>query len=260
MLVEGTVSDSMTEQAETCQKLRRESRVVLALLLLWALLPVPLVWISFYQFHSFWIAILAYGGIVCVFPTLLIHLQVLLNRQRRLNQQNPRKRLACKKRSLLLTAGLIVLTWLVLEGGWLWFKKSMLNWESFPEATASIGLTPGLPFWLLVIYFVALNPVVEEFFWRGVVYERLKSFVSPWHALLWSSLLFGAWHWVIIQYFFTPAWQIALTFLVCLGGVIFGLLYERSKSLLPAILVHGLGADLVIMLILWDAINTQPSY
>jgi len=48
--------------------------------------------------------------------------------------------------------------------------------------------------------------------------------------------------------------------LVCLGGVIFGLLYERSKSLLPAILVHGLGADLVIMLILWDAINTQLSY
>ncbi|MEB3287264.1 MAG: hypothetical protein VKJ04_07155 [Vampirovibrionales bacterium] len=40
------------------------------------------------------------------------------------------------------------------------------------------------------------------------------------------------------------------------GGLL-GLLYEQSKSLLPSILVHGFGANLAIMAILWDALSKE---
>lgn len=240
----------MTSQ-KTSEKVKQSFDYALMFWMVWALLPIPLLWLALYTFKAFWMAILLYAGLICCGPFLYF-------RFRKLEYLRPVLTLKFSKALMFKLLLLILLSWLALEGGWWLLKASIFDWASFAKSSSSIGIKLGVLFWVLVIYFVILNPVVEECFWRGLVYERFKAYFSPWTAILLSSLLFGLWHWVIIQYFFVSPWQYLLTLLVCFGGIIFTLLYEKTGSLLPGILVHGIGADLAIMLILWEALTTVP--
>jgi membrane protease YdiL (CAAX protease family) len=93
-----------------------------------------------------------------------------------------------------------------------------------------------------------------------LIYQQLKLKLGLKHALILSSLCFGAWHWIILQHFFTPFYAVTIAMLIALGGVLFALLYERSGSLLPAILVHGLGADFPIILIFYWALERVQGF
>lgn len=239
----------MTHESTTVAEAKPTLTIALGLWLLWALLPLPMVWFGLYQFKAFWLAIVLYGGVVCTLP--LIFLKV-----RKVSRPKPWLAFTYSRSLLLRVVILIALTWLVMEGGWLWFKMSLLDWKLFPKLSSDIGIKMDALFWVLVGYFVILNPIVEECFWRGIIYERLKIGFPKINAMLISAALFGGWHWIIIHYFFNPGWQIAITLMVCLGGIVFAWLYDETDSLLPGIIVHGVGADLMIMLILWDALHT----
>lgn len=70
-------------------------------------------------------------------------------------------------------------------------------------------------------------PVCEEFTFRGAIEGCLLKAVSPWNAIILSSLIFGIVH-------MNPM-QIPFAFAL---GLLFGWLYYRTKSLLPGILAH----------------------
>jgi len=72
-------------------------------------------------------------------------------------------------------------------------------------------------------------PIVEEITFRGVLYRWLRERIGFWPGLVISSVLFGLLHGVL---FLAPVLSIL--------GALFAWLYERSDSLWPAILAHGL--------------------
>ncbi len=74
-----------------------------------------------------------------------------------------------------------------------------------------------------------LGPVAEEMYFRGVVYGGLRERWGPRWALAVSSVLFAAVHFRVIGF---------LSVLV--GGLIAAFLYERTRSLLPPIMVHAI--------------------
>ena len=90
----------------------------------------------------------------------------------------------------------------------------------------------NLLFWLnfatLFLYIGILIPIAEELFFRGVVFGWLRSRFDFWPANLATALAFGLIHLQSIEV------SIALT----AGGLALGWLYEKSGSLLPAILAH----------------------
>ena len=79
-----------------------------------------------------------------------------------------------------------------------------------------------------VLNICLLAPIAEEITFRGVLLGGLlRMHCQPWLAILLSAIIFGAIH-------MSP-----MTFLgVTIGGVIYGWLFWRTRSILPCIIAH----------------------
>ncbi len=72
-------------------------------------------------------------------------------------------------------------------------------------------------------------PVFEELIFRGVFYGTLRTRLRMWPALVLNALFFTVWHGYNLE---GSAWIFA-------SGLLFAYLYERSRSLIPPMIVHG---------------------
>lgn len=101
---------------------------------------------------------------------------------------------------------------------------------SAQEQVAPVGttLTRADLYWLLLAGAVAA-PVVEEFFFRGLLFPYLRARTGLWLAVLLSSALFAMMHFV------PPLIPALLVF-----GAIQALVVHRLKSLYPAIFLHAI--------------------
>lgn len=92
---------------------------------------------------------------------------------------------------------------------------------------------------LFAAYAIVGAPILEEFFFRGVLYGALRHHL-PWLAAAgFSSLIFGALH--------GPAYALPLTVL----GMLLAVLRERAGSLLVPILLHAFYNGLMIALLFY---------
>lgn len=74
---------------------------------------------------------------------------------------------------------------------------------------------------------VIAAPIFEEVLYRGIILEGFLKNYTPWKAILWSALLFGASH--------LNPWQA----IPGIGaGILMAWIYWRTKSILPGILIH----------------------
>ncbi len=97
---------------------------------------------------------------------------------------------------------------------------------------------PGQAAWLLFLLAVVV-PIGEEVFFRGLVYGGLRSRWGTAVATLASAVFFSAVHVQVIH---------ALPILLL--GVILAALYERTGSLLPPIVAHGVN-NIIAVVSVW---------
>jgi len=121
------------------------------------------------------------------------------------------------------------------------------NSGKFLEIVYSGKIIYYFPLAFLLLLFT--TGITEEVFFRGILQSRLEKLSrSKWISLLITTLLFGIYH--IPYAYLNPNWpsfgdfpyavRIAMVD-GCLGGIIIGLVYIKSRSnLLTAILVHAL--------------------
>ncbi|OBY79476.1 CAAX protease [Paenibacillus sp. KS1] len=83
-----------------------------------------------------------------------------------------------------------------------------------------------------------ISPVYEEIFYRGFIYRWLRTRVGMGGAILISALIFTAAH-----YPTTNAMPVNFV-----GGVLFAWAYERTGSVWPGILVHGITNTIGVLL------------
>ncbi len=133
--------------------------------------------------------------------------------------------------------------------GWALLRDTIFIPGHFITTLKSLGFHKGQHFLLFAFYFVLINPVLEELFWRGLIYHRCRDWMPEQTAMLVSSIVFGSYHWLILQTSFTPLGAILATVSVIVGGVVFSFFYRKTNSLLAPILVHGLGYDLPIIIL-----------
>lgn len=152
-----------------------------------------------------------------------------------------------KRHTLIVTviaANLITLAAYLLVG------EALLDREHDLSLLAERGLAPSA-YWWLFPYFALVNPMVEEYFWRGGVYATLRHLFRHWGiAALISSVLFGAWHWLVIRLFVVP-W-VALTATIVIMGIGFALaaIYEHTRRLAYSVILHALAGDAPLLLLL----------
>ncbi|MBD2329823.1 type II CAAX endopeptidase family protein [Alkalinema sp. FACHB-956] len=99
----------------------------------------------------------------------------------------------------------------------------------------------------LVLFFVTTSiaaPIFEEFFFRGFLLPSLTRYVSPWNAILLSSLIFALVH-------------LSLSEVLPLAtlGIVLGFVYTRTQNLLASIVLHSLwnSGTLISLFILGNA-------
>ncbi len=125
-----------------------------------------------------------------------------------------------------LALGLMLATGIVI-----WATDTLIGGvPSAQEQVAPVGdtLTRVDLFWLLLVGAVAA-PVVEEFFFRGLLFPYLRVRTGLWLAVFMSSALFAVMHFV------PPLIPALLVF-----GAIQAVVVHRLKSLYPAILLHAI--------------------
>ena len=84
------------------------------------------------------------------------------------------------------------------------------------------------PFGFLSVCFT--GPLIEELIMReGVLGSMLRRGVTPWTAIILSSVLFGAMHFNLSQFIFAT-----------IGGIALGILYYKSGNIILSLLVHAL--------------------
>ena len=112
------------------------------------------------------------------------------------------------------------------------------------------GLPPKVyPY--LFPYFALVNPLAEEFFWRGGVYATLRHLWKGWLIpALAASVLFGAWHWLVIRLFVAPPVALGATILIMGIGFMLTMVYERTRRLAYPVALHALAGDAPLLLLL----------
>ncbi len=111
------------------------------------------------------------------------------------------------------------------------FSSFNISWSGFLAA-------------LLILAVVA--PIVEETYFRGMLYGLLREHWGPGPAVGLSALIFAAAH------FFAYGHSIAVAFpQLFILGVVLAIVAERTRSLYPAILLHSLNNGIIIVALFW---------
>ncbi|TYS89860.1 CPBP family intramembrane glutamic endopeptidase [Rossellomorea aquimaris] len=111
------------------------------------------------------------------------------------------------------------------------------SWEN----SKTEAMQQNATFFTVLIAFISaaiISPLYEEIFFRGFLYRWLRTRIGLNGALLLSSLIFTIIH--IPTYNVMP-----LNFF---SGILFALAYERTNSIWPSVLIHGLTNGIMVLL------------
>ncbi len=92
------------------------------------------------------------------------------------------------------------------------------------------------------ILLIVVAPVAEEIFFRGFLYQAFRNSFGVWPGAILSGLVFG-----VIHFEFFKLVQLAIL------GVILALLFERTQSLWPPIMLHAINNTLAFIYLMVDS-------
>lgn len=138
----------------------------------------------------------------------------------------------------LLALGALIALWLVLPAP----AARLPDYSKYPVITVAVALVAAS----------VLGAVVEEAGLRGYLFTRLGELVPPPLAILLVSILISPGH-GLTQGFALPvlAWYL-------LADIVFGVMSWLSRSILPGIVVHGLGL-LIFFTLIWPTDHVRAS-
>jgi membrane protease YdiL (CAAX protease family) len=147
---------------------------------------------------------------------------------------------------------------LLLRDAPLLILLGLAAWQFSSKALFSlVKFAPGIWF-LVMIFYPVFSVYPQELLYRAYFFHRFKPlFGSDVAMIVASAILFG-----FVHIIFGSWISIALT---VVGGILFGLTYRKSGSMLLACLAHALFGDSSSRLALaststiWPAIRLRPS-
>lgn len=105
-----------------------------------------------------------------------------------------------------------------------WEALFPVSEDAYKEMVAALGEFPVIS----AVRVVLLAPIVEETLMRGFVLGELQGTVGSGRALLVSAVLFSVLHFNMVQ-----------TLSAFVAGLVLGILFLKTKSLLCAIFTHS---------------------
>ena len=208
------------------------------------LLPAVAVFTGLILLNSIFATYILFYGVVCIAVPLLdrivIHRQTLREFLRHIGFVNIRK-------SLLpgLFIGGVFLAAIYLF--FMIFSRQLIDTSTMTSALNRWNLDSGNLFVFLFMMIVG-NSILEEIYWRGYVFSRLKKLTSPRNTVILTALFYTSYHLITTATLFSAAQGLLLCSAIFLVGVFWAYLRIRYESIIPAVASHLL-ADLSLMLI-----------
>lgn len=210
----------------------------LAVVVLLTLLPWPAVWLGMYRLDSLvWTFVLYHG--VCLLPAAVWGRALW---QRALRPPTP------GQWALLVVTILVVMPLSLMV-----YARIGADFIT-PRALLSVVTMRGFQarwLWPLGFYFVPVNAILEELFWRGVVLNELRGLdESAWlFGAGWTTLTFAAWHYLVLHLLLRPGWAEGAVLLIVAAGLFLAWMYRRTRSIILPMLWHSLVFDLALLVI-----------
>ena len=158
-------------------------------------------------------AAMAVGGIV-VYPFYMRQLQS--------DEKNMEKKISPLILVKIAIGGVVLALILNVIFALSGFLQSSDSYGQVAKIQFSLAIFPAL------LYYALLSPLVEEMVFRGIVFSVLEKGISQRMAILWSSILFGAFHGNIVQMVYGT-----------IMGIIMAYIYSRYKKLITPIVFHA---------------------
>lgn len=139
------------------------------------------------------------------------------------------------------------------------FGNRMLSNDAVVELLSEQGFNKAI-FWPLSFYAIVVNPIFEELFWRGVVFNELEKHKAPFKhfALIFSSLAYAAFHYSIFRLVLFPGWAELGTLMLAVYGAMLAIIYRKTGSIVTTALAHGLLTDLAVIVLIIDLLWKYP--
>jgi membrane protease YdiL (CAAX protease family) len=131
------------------------------------------------------------------------------------------------------------------RGGFVAAAVAARLWDGTDLVAAALGPSPleratsDRSRFLMAASMVAVGPLAEEVFFRGILYQGLRRRLSGPECIVITALFFAAAH------------MQAVPVIQFIGGLVFGLLYEKTGTLFAPFLVHAAGNLAILLLPLW---------
>jgi membrane protease YdiL (CAAX protease family) len=128
--------------------------------------------------------------------------------------------------------------------------------EQVQRKVVELGIAAKIPCILFSVFLCLGHSALEEYYWRGFVFDGLERWLAPALAIMVSSLAFASHHaFVLFAYTSGRIWNgtLPLTLGVFVGGVAWAWSYRRNQSTYPCWASHAL-VDAGIMIVGYDMI------
>lgn len=200
--------------------------------------PTIMIFLGLIIFKSVPITFILFYGWLLFVPILLYfrNKSIRWNRKKHLNLKSFTVGLISGVISLVAIYGAVALLHnLVFDLGEL--KQILVEWN----------FTGSILFWL-IIFLIFINPVLEELYWRDVMYKRLIDRVGAAQTIMITSFFYSLYHLVPLFSIFTFPFNFIAVIPVFIAGLMWGYFRYKLNSISASIISHIL-ADLGIMLV-----------
>ena len=120
------------------------------------------------------------------------------------------------------------------------------------ERSEQLGFAQN--FLLFAVFVSVFHSALEEFYWRGFVFGKVRQKLGSRASHLVAAVGFAAHHLVVTWQFFPPPLALFLAFCVAVGGGIWTWLYQKQGSLVGCWLSH-LCVDVLLMVVGYQLIT-----
>ena len=140
-----------------------------------------------------------------------------------------------RKKGFAAALGLGLGIFALILGGWLFLRR----WIDFSGIAGNLTANAGVTrdnFLYVSLYISFVNSLLEEFFFRGFLFENLKE--DPKLAYGFSALMFSLYHVAMMLGWFALWLNVLVLAGLFVGGIIFSWLNRRNECLYVSWLTH----------------------
>ncbi|MDN7227484.1 CPBP family glutamic-type intramembrane protease [Planococcus sp. N064] len=161
----------------------------------------------------------------------------------------PVEQLKLDKQGVALGFGSGLLFFIFIFGGLSWLHVYLLDIEYLRTLLMDWGFS-GRGEILLVLVLLLANPVLEELYWRGYMFNRLRMKGSALYAVGMSAAFYTLYHLLSIIPIFEAGFSFVAVLPVFIAGLFWGFIREKSGSMTATIISHVL-SDFGIVCVYW---------